>query len=327
MKVIGIYFIILGHFFPLGHEYIYAFNVPLFFVISGFLTHHESSNLVFWNKLWHNLIVPCILICTFVLLKDVVIMIGIKHTKGFDLIPLRIINIIAGNQGVDNYGGGLGICWFIYTLVICKILYQYIQNRFFVQLGINIIMLVILHFYNIQYVASNVYIYSSYLNVTIAYPFFMSGVLFRFVYNNHIFKKVDLSWYYQVLCFVCCVFAMGIITDYNGLALLYRADYGHNFFAFFIGASLGYLAIYFISRMIQDLHPKYLITLSKGTIIILGFHNLLIKTIQLNDEKFWGIGIDFLFALLILLLFVPIILMAEKYLPLLLGMRAYRNNK
>ena len=44
MKTIGIYFIVLGHFFSIGYKFIYVFNVPLFFLISGFLCKKEKDN-------------------------------------------------------------------------------------------------------------------------------------------------------------------------------------------------------------------------------------------------------------------------------------------
>jgi fucose 4-O-acetylase-like acetyltransferase len=58
MKVIGMYFIIAGHLFPIGYTYIYAFSVPLFFLISGFLYKQEHSNYIFWKKIALNYIVP-----------------------------------------------------------------------------------------------------------------------------------------------------------------------------------------------------------------------------------------------------------------------------
>lgn len=40
MKVVGMLFIVWGHFTPnIMHNFIYAFNVPLFFCISGALTN------------------------------------------------------------------------------------------------------------------------------------------------------------------------------------------------------------------------------------------------------------------------------------------------
>lgn len=57
------YFIIVGHFFPSGNEFIYMFSVPLFFFISGYLTKSTDSTSLFYSKLYNNLILPLLLIC------------------------------------------------------------------------------------------------------------------------------------------------------------------------------------------------------------------------------------------------------------------------
>ena len=42
MKVLGMFFIIYGHLFTYGYQYAYAFNVPVFFVLSGFLFKEDQ---------------------------------------------------------------------------------------------------------------------------------------------------------------------------------------------------------------------------------------------------------------------------------------------
>lgn len=44
MKGVGMYFIVLGHMFPKGLEFIYAFSVPLFFLLSGFTTSRKQTD-------------------------------------------------------------------------------------------------------------------------------------------------------------------------------------------------------------------------------------------------------------------------------------------
>ena len=61
MKALGIYLIVLGHFYSIGEKFIYVFHVPLFFVISGFLNKKEADGQVFWKKLWYNLAVPMLI--------------------------------------------------------------------------------------------------------------------------------------------------------------------------------------------------------------------------------------------------------------------------
>ena len=169
MKVLGMYFIIAGHMFSAGNEYLYTFSVPLFFAISGFLCHHESDNIVFWNKLFRNLILPCLLISLIILALETLARL-VTNKMVWSLIPMRLFNILIGNQGKGVVGGGIGMCWFIYTLVICKILYQYVRNKY-LQTTIVLLCVAIAIIYN----EIGNYLYNSILNVSLAYPAFMGG--------------------------------------------------------------------------------------------------------------------------------------------------------
>ena len=54
MKVIGITAVVWGHFFPEGmSDFIYAFNVPVFFVISGYLTKENRGMRLPSDWLYH----------------------------------------------------------------------------------------------------------------------------------------------------------------------------------------------------------------------------------------------------------------------------------
>lgn len=55
MKAIGMALIVYGHFFSFFDIYVYVFSVPLFFLISGFLSKVETDNKLFFKKLWYNL--------------------------------------------------------------------------------------------------------------------------------------------------------------------------------------------------------------------------------------------------------------------------------
>lgn len=168
MKVIGIYFIIAGHMFSLGSDYIYTFSVSLFFAISGFLCHYEEDSKVFWSKLWRNLIVPMLLMCIIILMCEVVIRVLLGKIV-WSMIPIRLYNILVGNQGKGVTGGGVGMCWFIYTLAICKIIYQYVVKYRYVNATIICFFLLFAFIYN----KHGIYVYNSIINTTLAYPTFV----------------------------------------------------------------------------------------------------------------------------------------------------------
>ena len=59
------------------------------------------------------------------------------------------------------------------------------------------------------------------------------------------------------------------------------------------------------------------LTLSKGSILIIGLHIIIVRRLAELPNRMWME--DLLFSILIMLLFIPIIQLAERFCPLLLG--------
>ena len=58
MKIIGIYLVVAGHFFPIYNQYVYVVSAPLFFFISGFLSKIEKGSDL-CTKIVRNLVFRC----------------------------------------------------------------------------------------------------------------------------------------------------------------------------------------------------------------------------------------------------------------------------
>ena len=124
MKAIGITLIVFGHFASPHHVYAYVFSVPLFFLISGFLSKREESHTLFGKKIWHNLIVPMLIICTinylYVCARHFISPLdGVCPDNPLIFVAKLLLGI---NKSVTNL-------WFVYTLVILKIILQYLPKR------------------------------------------------------------------------------------------------------------------------------------------------------------------------------------------------------
>lgn len=92
MKVIGIYLIIAGHLSPPGNEYVYQFSVPMFFIVSGYMTRVESSHREFWAKLWNKLVKPALILFPFSLLSKTWLF--IKGPVNLDFIVTNCVSAI-----------------------------------------------------------------------------------------------------------------------------------------------------------------------------------------------------------------------------------------
>ena len=95
MKVLGMLLIIIGHLTPPGYKYVYVFSVPLFFIISGYLTKIEEVSSVFWNKTWRRLLLPTLILwCITMVLRNVFVV-----TKGQFTCEMFITNCLSGIWG------------------------------------------------------------------------------------------------------------------------------------------------------------------------------------------------------------------------------------
>ena len=92
---------------------------------------------------------------------------------------------------------------------------------------------------------------------------------------------------------------------------MYDATYGKNIILFFIGGLSGTFVMFVISYFLRNIRPTSLILLSKGTIIILGFHQLFIRIYNHFLLQYHSVISDYLIGLLILFAFVPIIQLSE----------------
>ena len=313
MKAVGIYLVVLGHFYSFGEKFIYVFHVPLFFVISGFLNKKESDGQVFWEKLWFNLAVPMLLMVLVSFLYHSVL----QCLKGtFIMIDAYwlVRNLVFGMVA------GLDTLWFVYTLILLKIIYQFCpSNKFFYLL--TIVMLVLAYVYNNNDLSMCPFFIkesSAIVNICLAYPFFAFGVLMR---NYKEVLKAMNNKAALIIMFACGLLFVFLCSTYNGYVGLFGCNYGGNLFLFLIGAVAGTVMVWALSKFI-GCSPKTITIISRGTIIILGFHKILI---DLARTFFTPSIFDIVFAMLILLLFIPLVIAIENYFPLMAG--KYRINK
>lgn len=310
MKIIGLYFIILGHFFPPYSSYIYAFNVPLFFIISGFLTKKENDIKVFNKKCIDNLIIPVVILLLINYTWDICI-----HYDNLTLINFikRITNAAMGMHGIHK-GGGLGTCWFVYTLLVLKIIHQLfslkIQKILLIALPVTAM---ILHHYELS-------LGNAVVNTTIAYPFWYIGLVLkqRQEYLQNI-SHIELKENIALLISAVLLYVTG---RYNHTPWMYINEYGSSMFLFITGALAGTFIIYYISKRIDKYtkDKKYIRLLSSGSIIILGLHFILIDCLHLCNATGQGLK-PIAYSLIIILMFIPINVFFKKYFPIIFGKR------
>ena len=312
MNIIGIYLVVLGHFYSVGEKFIYVFHVPLFFLISGFLSKKESDNSLFWRKLWYNLAVPMLIMT---ILYFVIHSIKELLTGDFHLVDIYwfIRNVVFGMVS------GFDALWFVYTLILLKIILQYsCSSKLFY--SYTFVMLILAYFYNRIDLSGMPFFFSepnAFVNVCTAFPFFALGVYvhdFRAVFDEWKNKLMLVLFLIGGLLLTACCYL------YNDYVALYCCHYGNSMILFLLGGLAGSVMIFAVSKLAGSA-PNPIVILSQGTIIILGFHKLFI---DLMKEIFPASVGDAVQAALIVLIFVPLIVLIGKYFPLIAG--KYRIN-
>jgi len=125
---------------------------------------------------------------------------------------------------------------------------------------------------------------------------------------------------YLVECILIIV-ALALVYlcgEYNGYVWMYKNGFGDNFVLYVIGGVAGTIMLYVISLWLSRLpYRQMVLTLSKGSILIIGLHIIIVRRLTELPDRMWGE--DLLLSILILFGFVPIIRLAELFFPILLG--------
>lgn len=319
LKVLAMYLIIAGHLSVPGNKYIYVFSVPSFFILSGFLFKKEAWG-AHLNKTFWNLFIPMMALLLINLAYRAI-------ANGWGLLPIVkvILRSLAGYQGQNYAYGGLGALWFVYTLIVCRLLMQFIcslpsslQKTALVILNVFFLFASVL--YN-RYEVSPYLQFNSIVNVLLAFPFFTIGFILTPIKERMCSCPINVK---AVLFFLVSVVIILICGKMNGLVYIYMCSYGGSLPLCVLGGAAGFYFLFFLSKLGEKLIGGNLIidTLGQGTIIILGLHVLVMTWILSLRSALWSAKSDFdlyLLALLTLLAFVPINLLFKRYLPILYG--------
>lgn len=176
MKVIGMYCIVWGHFFSIGHKYLYIFNVPLFFIVSGFLSKKEANCRAFWNKILNNFFIPLFIISSINFFIHIIAAFLHGTLSLHEICSFPFLVLI----GQWYQLGGM---WFVYTLIVLKIILQFLPIKKSILFCIFLFLfglLIYLKNYNYYLFGIDFAVHpNSILNICTAFPFFVIGYLLK----------------------------------------------------------------------------------------------------------------------------------------------------
>lgn len=316
-KTLSIFAIVWGHCFPEGLcGFIYAFNVPVFFIILGYLCHREASFGKCFDKTLHNLIIPYFILAAIKVAGPV-----IKHIGDGEWI-WSVAAVIGGFHSLNDAPGCSNL-WFVYSLVIVKLLFQVSSGKRDIALAMACL--------------AGAVVYNDILhlewrwavsNCLLAYPFFIIGnslcdkdILQRLVTSARQYR------YVAALAAALLIAVTYIVGTQNGQAKLYMGQYANNIVLFAIGALTGSMAVFVLSALLDGVRLKITRVISSGTIVILVFHrellHPLLKEIGKTDTSslLTVNTLVFISAVIVVMAFYPIILLVKRFIPIVLGRR------
>lgn len=305
MKVLGMLAIVWGHFFPnmCVSNVLYSFSVPLFFIISGFLSKEREIKIEL-ERVCQSLVIPYSVLF---ILREFIYLLEGKQVVWLD----QLGGFLLGFQSVHQECV-IGPLWFVYTLAIVRI-----ENSLIKKYNINPIMTFVVSL--LLCFCYNRFCSQSYdsaiINTLLALPFFQIGVICKKEYNRWHNYRVNKYIYILSLLLLIDIWII------NGAPMLYQCHYGVSLTMLFIGSLLSTYILYqlctseLVERLCQINTIKSIVEyISKGNIVILAFHVFIIETIVSNfavntHDPF----ISFFFSLIIISVFIPIVYLINKF--------------
>ena len=327
LRAIGMFFVVLGHVaLPKQYNmYIYAFHMPLFFMISG-MTHRVGK---------YQTLVSCMLdkgkklLLPYYFMNLVMLPVWIVNFKLLTNADPTLVELFQGMLFIhsDQYQTPTNATWFLASLFIVEVLIYSIEritknNK--ERMGIRIVLCAF-----VSYMESiNGLNYAMPWHIDAAFSgivFYYAGYLFM-QYRNKIcdyLKKTKIQYYIVI---VLCLAVGWYLSRLNG-----RVSMNGNVqksFLYFYGSAFAFsLAIILLVMKLPI--SRFLSYIGRNTIIYLGFHIPMIRFIEHNLELRGGTTegwIAFTIAVVVYIVMTVVVAYVNNFVPFIV-MKPYKENR
>lgn len=281
-KILGIYLVTIGHGNLVNTEwqhFIYAFHMPMFFVLSGVL-YKQRTFLETIKRSWRTLLIPYLLI-NFICLLYYDIPQVIRGT--FDLYTLgHQLGAIFLGLGYKA-GGWIPVStplWFVIALFIDFVIMSMLKSlwQMILMCCISVATVLLLHHFNID-------IYFPIDSALMAFPFFTLGYLLK----DNISKFKPKVWIELVIAVVFLLICYYIST-YIGKVGIGNCNFGPNIFIYYLTAIIGSVGFFSFVKLWERIMKYGHI----GGGQILFFRHILNNGIQPYSYKICKVSIIFI---------------------------------
>lgn len=317
-KFIGLYLMIIGHKGLVDGnltDWLYSFHMPLFFILSGMFSSKNSDISSLCRKVFQKLIVPFFIIgliwCVFNMAlwtKS-----GLFDVKLWSSYLLG--TFISPGKSISWLHSACIYLWFLLALAEIKIIASLLNKiwHWIVTTIVCISIVFIIKKYNIS-------LPFALDSAILALPFYGMGQYAK----KYLLIESGLLW--TTVCFLLCATATTLLFMINGRVDVNECMVGENIFLFYLCGMTGSLMVFYISKAVLSMKNirvgKPITMLVSGAILIIGFSAYISSFIKsllplLVKNNIGGIFV----GLLTLVVIYPLILMARRYFPAILGCR------
>lgn len=322
-KVIAIYFVVFGHTpqprgaFLIG--YICSFHMPLFMLLSGYLSKGSTDTCANLKKHWKSLIVPYIIYNLLFYPYWIVRYLFDQHgsISFFELVTKPFIGLFLCQVETQISTPVNGVTWFLAALLVMRIILNvcYRFRRTDMLLIMTAAIIVVLNI-----ISTNNQLFNSLFlkGILSCYPFYIFG---------HFIKKYSLLDCFTIKNKMTSTAFFFLISISLYFYVVYEMTNGlDRILLFYMLEITSCLAVIYFCNLLDRYSSDTLIELSSGTIAIMGLHWMFIGTINFILEYLFGISnitYSWYYALLlsaaICMMIYPFIVFANRFFPPLLG--------
>lgn len=324
-KVIAIAFVVFGHTpqergdFLIG--YICTFHMPFFFMLSGYLSKGSTDTRSNLKKHWHSLVIPYIIYNIFFYPYWVVRYMLDAHgdMSLFEMVVKPFLGALFLQIETPVSVHLNGVTWFLAVLLTMRILLN-VLHRFKHTDRLLVLTAVVMVLLNI--VATYYQVFDSFYmkGLLRCYPFYIWGFFLKkeSLLDRYIIKSnaVSALLFYVLSISLYFYGVSGELHGYERILLTYLIEI------------FGCLAVIYTCRLFNGFTSDFLVTLSSGTVAIMGLHWMCIGVINYALEHLLGITaityswyVAVLLSIAVCLIIYPFIVVSAKYWPAALGKR------
>lgn len=305
-----------GSFLPF---YICTFHIPLFFFISGYLTKTRPNTKEEFRKCKHSLIIPYILY-NIIFYPYWAIRLYIDQGVGFSILdyiikPLIGIPFLQINSPISSSVNGA--MWFIAVLVIMRLTLHLCIHTSKPLFYIKIIALFFIGIYVIS-VKYNYHLSMTIYGLCKCMPLYLLGYLTK---QYHWLEKVSFQ--------KDSIGAFILISISIGATFVYRDSdcFTYQMIAFYIVLITATYGTLLLCKALNSITSSVIVNVSIGTLMIMGLHWMFIGTTNYVIEHIFSMSSGMTYSWTVAIIFsicidaaiYPLILIAKKRLPVLLG--------